>query len=434
MSIVTRPKFRKMTILVCGALLFSATLAVAQDRCSTILQDGLWEFRQTADYNRQTSSFLSWFCSQQFENFQSAKESGGKVGIPIEGIPVEIGGFHREKNWKSYAQSACSLRAGNYEQVSMFSGFARQASGVIAEAWSKCVASPGFYGLVTYFDDPTQFALGLHYVGMDPNDKATVTDLIVRPADVKCDPVVTADRPAVIRSSLEKNFLCTRPKDKPVTIVLNGDRKLMPASTFNVRVVKSSDPALYREIVSEKIAGRGALNSETIVIKSGANIEVVPTDGDMSLVVAAKRLVVEGPFSINGKGAKGKDGPPQTACAVGGCQWTSGPDNDHSRCHDAWIKAGGHPDDKGQRGHAGGVGGKGALVVFRYETIEGNTGDGQCNVAGGDGGPGGTGGAGRTLVNCSNPGNLRKSGPAGDRGPDGPQGPTGECKWEQVKR
>lgn len=415
------------------AAVLSPAQVEAQDRCSAILQDGVWEFRNTSDYNRQTSSFLNWFCSQQFENFQSAKEAGGKIGIPIEGVPVEISGFNREKNWKQYSQAACSLQSGNYQHVSSFSSAARQASSVLADAWAKCIAAPGFYATLIYVDDPEVFTLQLNYTGLDAADKATVTSLLATPSGVQCHPAITAEKPTTIGSGKEHTFLCTRPKERPVTVVLNADRKLTPATTFNVRVVKSLDLSVYREITNEKVEGRASWISETIVIKAGANIEIVPKDDSPTLTIAAKRLVIEGPFTVNGKGMTGPTGPAQTGCAVGGCSWTSGPGNDTSRCHHNWMIAGGHPDDKGQPGHPGGKGGKGAIVTFRYHKIEGNTGDAQCNVSGGDGGPGGAGGPGRTLINCSNPGNLRKSGPQGDPGSQGEAGTVGRCSFEPVQ-
>jgi hypothetical protein len=418
-------------IVIAISLITLPVNAIAQDRCSAILQDGVWEFRQTTDFSRQTSSFLNWFCSQEFQNYQSARDSGGKIGISIEGIPVEIGGYHRETNWKQYSQAACSLQSGAYQYLSNFSSTARQASAVLADAWRACIASPGFYATVTYVDDPTVFTLQLNYMGLSAGDKAKVTDLLTSPATVNCRPAVTAQQPAEVPTGQEKTFLCTRPKDIPATVVLNADRKLTPGSTFNVRVVKSTDLSVYREISSAKVEGRASWISDTIVIKAGANIEIVPKDENPSLVIAAKRLVIEGPFSVNGKGMAGTDGLPQTACPVAGCEWVSGPQEDKSACHNAWIVAGGHPDDKGQPGHPGGKGGTGANVTFRYHSLQGDSGDAQCAVFGGDGGQGGSGGPGRTLIDCSNPGNLRKSGPQGDRGPQGSRGDSGKCVWQQ---
>lgn len=264
-----------------------------------------------------------------------------------------------------------------------------------------------------------------------PSDKATLRGLAIRPKDAKCDPIVSEKKPIVVATTQEQTLLCDRPKEKAVTIVATADRKVDPSSTFNVRVVNSPDHSIYREITDAKVDGHASWISEKIVIKAGANIEIVAKDEKPSLAIAAKTIIVEGPFTVHGKGITGKSGEPQTACAPGGCQWVSGPPQDSSACHNNWMLAGGSPDDKGRPGHPGGKGGKGPIVTFRYGKLQGDSANLTCNLPGGDGGPGGAGGRGRELIDCSNPGSLRKSGPGGDPGPQGPSGESGKCSWIQ---
>lgn len=154
--------------------------------------------------------------------------------------------------------------------------------------------------------------------------------------------------------------------------------------------------------------------AERVVVKAGAKIVV---EGGRTLHVFARRLVIEGPATVDGRGRPGMQGiagkaPPS---------WSTSERTEYEAACPPSARI-----DAGGPGGEGGPGGPGATIEFWYERLDGKAEDltQRANVAGGPGGFGGRGGEGR---NCIGPDPMRdrKNGPSGLTGRAGAPGRDG---------
>jgi len=410
------------------------TNGYAEDRCDSILRGGVWEYTQTQNSTRLTDSFLNWFCSRQFSSFGEMKSSGGKIGIPVEEIPLEVGGFSAESQFGQYYNSACSRQANKFTYSKDFKFAATAASQAITSAWQTCLSIPGVYVHTKYGASPGTFTVTILNRPETTSDTVNVESMLFDGDDITCKPTIymSAEHPFKLPALREKTFLCANPNNRDITMVVNADRSIKPSGgTIIINAVKISDPSKYYEVTNEHFSGSKSIISDKVVIKNGAVINIDAKDDNTTFTVSAKSLEIEGPFTVNGAGAQGKPGSAGSGChPQGGCSWRSGPEEDKGRCNGAWNAAGTHPHDVGVPGEAGGKGGHGVIVRFFYEEVKGPTAALQCNVPGGPGGPGGTGGPGRLLINCAN--NAEKRGPTGPQGPSGPDGEAGSCTFTKA--
>jgi hypothetical protein len=420
---------------VLGAIgVFASTTAGVADQCDAILRSGTWDFSSTSSSSYQTSSFLNWMCSQSFQSFAEMKDTAVKIGIPVNGIPLEIGGANAESSWSEYYRATCEVHAGQFKNTSNFANYVRSASEVIANAWSSCVNRPGLYARLTYVDRPVDFTVTLSFKGVKGTDQAKIGPVVYSPRDgVMCSPGKPVENGLTLDSDNDFTFLCSRPQEQAVTLVFNADQRVYP-STLSARVVKSTDPAEYLEISNEVVTGSATFVSKKIIVKAGATIRIIPQNTRPTLTFNAGKLIFEGPFTITGTGTKGGSGAAGRDCpaSVPVCQWRSGPEEDKDRCNDTWRMAGGGADDQGQPGGAGGQGGPGPLVTFLYRELEGATAFAKCDLPGGPGGDGGPGGQGRLLINCATGETKRGGDHPTPTGPAGPQGPDGSCEFHQM--
>jgi len=135
------------------------------------------------------------------------------------------------------------------------------------------------------------------------------------------------------------------------------------------------------------------------------------------LQILTDTLVVEGPFTIDGRGKEGKAGEPNKFGS-----WTSsglkGAFNVCNTGHDEWLASGTHSNDRGNNGRDGW---DGAIITIKYKVFAGvNGGLGNLNVLT-SGGPGGKGSSGLLLICGCHP-TENKYGPSGANGAKGKDG------------
>lgn len=166
-------------------------------------------------------------------------------------------------------------------------------------------------------------------------------------------------------------------------------------------------------ISREDISGDKLFQADKIILKSGGSIRV--RNGSTLTLLALEELVIEGTFTIDGRGVQGANG------GGGGAEWNSGcvggmagfSSEESNPRHKDWSNAGSSAD----KGGDGGQGGNGATVKILYGAISGvYGGKNNLNIYV-DGGKGGSGGTGRRLV-CGCCGKS-KYGPSGSNGSDG---------------
>lgn len=130
------------------------------------------------------------------------------------------------------------------------------------------------------------------------------------------------------------------------------------------------------------------------------------------LTLRARRLVIEGPVQVIGRG---EPGPPGGDAAPRQDAWDTANRRD-------WEAAGSEVD-RGAQGGRGGDGGPGGTLELLFEELIGRIELLEADLRGGAGGRGGSGGPGRPLIyRASGETKLGERGPAGPPGNDGPNG------------
>src|SRR5689334_15520744 len=132
-----RTTARKVILLMIMSL--SRTWLFGQDQCKDILANGIWEYHTASGTTTQTASFLNWFCSKTFSSYSQARDASASLSLPIDGLPVEVGGKYRDSQWSEYRNEVCKLESGQYAYASEFNTFVQTASQSVAHAWEACI-------------------------------------------------------------------------------------------------------------------------------------------------------------------------------------------------------------------------------------------------------------------------------------------------------
>jgi hypothetical protein len=180
----------------------------AQDRCKEILSDGVWQYQSSTNSTQQTASFLNWFCSKTYSSYNQARDAGLSIGIPVDGLPLEIGGKYRDSQWSEYRNEMCRLDSGQYAYSSQFSVFARQASEAIVKAWEACINRTGTQAWIATTDDPNAFALQIRRRVDIGTPKFTVNQISVTSGRLQCTPTLSSAAGKTYQGST--SFLCQR--------------------------------------------------------------------------------------------------------------------------------------------------------------------------------------------------------------------------------
>jgi hypothetical protein len=142
--------------------------------------------------------------------------------VPIEGVPVEFGGYSRDSNWGNYKKSLCeAIRTNNFSSNDVRLAIVRANESAV-NAWSACVASSGlhFWAEQTTPDD-SQFVVLAKYVAAGPPyvTKANGKVVFQPKGKVRCDGDTIRTGTQIGAGGLVLN--CTRLSKDPVSITVS---------------------------------------------------------------------------------------------------------------------------------------------------------------------------------------------------------------------
>jgi hypothetical protein len=428
------------------------TLAQADNGCSDILSQGIFNTLSFSENESLRQEFKSWLCTTEFHSHQDAMNAGIGLGIPVYGVPVKLDGTFSDSQRDEWKKTNCQSGDNTLASDQALSLATRNVSTEIVDAWKDCMdrqqdqkglscqlraSDTDVQVTVRYAPSNDLDAQSAAVVAVAPQITGATCAALVPAAPVPA-PVVAAPAPGLfaklfghkkpVAAPVVRNvsvlaqgsaipvqgytFLCTRDGNgndgghPEIRFVLNTNKgscspSVSPASedaqVFSGNITYTADFHL--------IANRVVFKKGTVIrIENGATYEL-----------SARKVTFEDGVFFDGRGATGAKGP--TGNSVPGT-WSEDDRGKYDSANGDCSNWGGHPD-RGGRGGTGGTGGAGANLVFHMSY----TGDFQSDLSGGVGGPGGDPGQGRwhryggngDLFQCPNNG-------SGDSGASGPKG------------
>ena len=107
------------------------------------------------------------------------KEHLGTLGIPIEGIPIQMHGEFRANNWKQYYSQACTLQDEFASEMDKAQAFSKTISVDLLNSFNQCINSAGTRMIIVNSQDTKLFSLQLsHKSTLSSPDAATITQLL----------------------------------------------------------------------------------------------------------------------------------------------------------------------------------------------------------------------------------------------------------------
>lgn len=214
---------RRLCLLSVGFLAFSH-LAAAQlaDRCADILKKGVFNQFNSLNDSNYSSRLKDAVCQSSASSNGSSSGGGLSVGIPIDGVPIKLGGDYNSKHVDQLKQNYCrdagsSLNASDLQWVMQ-----QIASQDIVAAWSRCMGnyakSSGLTGAIDNVNG-SEFVFKASWNAAFGVNEAVVSSFVVRGAS--CDPVILTAGAKITTDGIAQP--CTRSGTGPVSIILNSN-------------------------------------------------------------------------------------------------------------------------------------------------------------------------------------------------------------------
>jgi hypothetical protein len=108
-------------------------------KCNSILQQGIFDETLISTNRSVSETLFEWLKSASFSDVKSKIDSGLKIGLPIKGIPVEIGGSFSEDDFKNWKHEVESSNARLFTEQEARFILRRSASDEIVRAWLECI-------------------------------------------------------------------------------------------------------------------------------------------------------------------------------------------------------------------------------------------------------------------------------------------------------
>ena len=183
---------------------------------------GQWEGEQCA--------WALTFAKRNIKPKAPLTKQTGKLGIPIDEIPVALSGSTKSGDTKtSYTNFCSSINSGNFETSKSFE-WAKTASATLATAWTHCMDANGFQASIESGANPEEFRLVARFrpTGEQTTVKAWFTFSPNSVSHCGPDSVETLGRIGVgVPIGPSRGYrieeICTRNSRKGISIAVNGD-------------------------------------------------------------------------------------------------------------------------------------------------------------------------------------------------------------------
>jgi hypothetical protein len=154
---------------IAAFLVLSCTVdsTFGQSTCEALLRFGTFDkskFKSEKDRARRHAARL---CSTQHQEESSFDSAAANIGIPIEGIPVELGGSSKRGNFRAWFSHFCSSDVLSEDDSARLQQWSSTASKVLADAFNKCTTARGFHVWIEDLNDPSLFRLRAEFLTPD---------------------------------------------------------------------------------------------------------------------------------------------------------------------------------------------------------------------------------------------------------------------------
>lgn len=212
---------RSLLFGTCAYLVALGTHA-ADDVCSPLMSQGVYEMRNTASASAVRENLSSVFCRQESATLQSAKQNGTSAGVNLGGL-LKASGDHTESesNYQEFRSKLCHSSDYSYEGRFFLQEQVQQAAKAILDTINACLARKGLKQYLTK-EDPRSDRFVWNIVFDPPGDNGTAKVSLATDPRRICK-LAGRDAPDVIEvGAAGKHLLCVAPAGKPAVLVLNS--------------------------------------------------------------------------------------------------------------------------------------------------------------------------------------------------------------------
>lgn len=106
--------------------------------CSKMLIGGVFNSSYLATSSQASSAYRHWQCTQEFSTHQQALDSGLSVGLPVYGIPIQVGGSFNASTRDSWKRKNCQDTRMNSSSENRLQLTLSVASTTILTEFNRC--------------------------------------------------------------------------------------------------------------------------------------------------------------------------------------------------------------------------------------------------------------------------------------------------------
>jgi len=192
-----------------------SSAAFAQE-CDEVLHHGIYDFNHSTIDLNMTTSYMNWFCSEEFKKDDKADTFKGSIGFPIKGLPFKLGSDFNSTNVSEWQSKLCTgFKSDKSLQLKVQEALETINPHVI-EAWKECVnnGNDGLHVWLVRSLNPKVFHIDAKWNPPAPEDHPTTIASLTTDPWENCQP-----KKKTIKHQPNGAFRCDRTDLlKPVTI------------------------------------------------------------------------------------------------------------------------------------------------------------------------------------------------------------------------
>jgi hypothetical protein len=161
------PRIKALSVLAAAFLLLIPSSVSSNDLCGDILRFGIFEKFESVDTRYLVTQAQRFYCNKTSSSNQSSTAFGLDVTTVVDSLPIEFGGYYRDRDESSWQQEVCQYDWNKLADFSTRRVSVEAASSTIANAWRHCMEAQQ-NGVVAgvAFSTPENFSLTVKLQGL----------------------------------------------------------------------------------------------------------------------------------------------------------------------------------------------------------------------------------------------------------------------------